>query len=295
MSTPVSDSLVPGSRCAGILLSLILVTTVGCKDRDPDYHFPQREALGMSRDELFQKLLSHQRGLGDKRALDRLTIDFILEDGQRVPYLSPNKISILVGRKRLTHARLRDLGYEDGKDLPRAYCDSRVWYWSPTYGAAQGYEYIFDDNDRVAKITVLYFDEGAGIGQLFTGFYWLGSVFSAGALLYTYRRGKQRRPAGVPWNTSARFYLELLKECGIALLAGMVAITLTAAVVDAETVLGMCLMILPLSASMVLYYGVLVFSRSRSLSLCAFFVLPICAAALVLVEILTQSQTFTGG
>jgi len=286
MSTSIPKHHVSASRCAGGLLSLILATAVGCMDRDPDYHFPQREALGMSRDELFQKLVSQSRNLGDS-----LHLGFILEDGRKVPYSRPDRTPESVNGGSQAHDRLRLPGQEGGKDLPKAYSDSRIWRWSVRVGQLQSYEYTFGDDDRVAEVTIFYPQEGGAFVLGFVGFYWVGSICSAGALLYMYRRRVRGRPGEVPRGASLWFDPVVSKECGIALLAGMVAVEATAVVVDPEMVLGMGLMILPLLASMVLYYIVSVFSRSLALSLCAFLVLPICAAAYALMLAFSRSQT----
>jgi hypothetical protein len=145
----------------------------------------------------------------------------------------------------------------------------------------------------VEKIIIFYSDEGTPVLQSVLGFYWLGSVFSGCVLLYTYRRTMRHRLAKVPWKLPVQFYLDILRNGGIALLTGMVAMCLAAIIVDWEVVLAVTVLVLPLLISLLLYYLVLTLTGSRVYSLFAFFVLPILVGGLCIVQLFYESQTIT--
>ena len=281
------DSIDTGtSKAAPIVVALILTAIVGCADRNPDEHFSQRTTLGMNRSELLQKLQSGKR-VGGKN----VDIDFILDNGRRVPYLSAEYR--LGDTCVYTSDELRELGYSEGKRMPDAYFVSRIWRWSPGYGALQSYEYSFDDRGVVQEVVVFYHDEGDPWLQAVVGFYWLGSALSAAALLCTYRGTMQHWLAKTPRKSQRRLYLAVFRDFGVALFAGMVGIWATALAVDWESVPGVTVIALPLAASLVVYYVTLMLTRSRVWSLCAFFALPVLVAALCIARPVSHSQTVT--
>ena len=280
MSSPAPNSLALTSRCARILLPLILATTVGCQDHDPDFHFTQREALGMNRDELFHKLI-HSHGAP-------LDIDFILEDGRSVPYLRHDLPRETSDEDACTLAGTPTLGWEDGENLDEVYSDSRVWEWSPGY--TQSYAYVFGDNDRVTQIKIFYWSEELPWAELFVTVFWPGIICAAIDLLRAHNRRVRRAAAEVPQDGSPGLRLQVLKECGIALLVGMIGVEITAVILDPEIVLAMLLMVMPLSIALALYYIVMVLSRSLPWSLFALFVLPILQLVDIVVTIMNSSE-----
>ncbi|MBN1396037.1 MAG: hypothetical protein JW959_13525 [Pirellulales bacterium] len=250
------------STTIAVFLALAAIIMTGCAERDLDKPFPQQEAVGMDRDELWRTMKEAAAG-ADETLCEK--VDFFLDDNRQAPYLSPEYRA----SKNCYYSddELRNLGYRDDQDLPEAYFTARRWKWNPPYGRPRRFEYYFDDRDVVDKVIVSYYNEAGDIVQAFFGFYLLGSVFSAIGLLYAFRHTMRHRPARKPWRAPGRFYIDAARDGGIALLAGTIAVMAAAAVVDPEVALAAAGMALPLLASLTLYYCMLWLTGSRLFSL----------------------------